>query len=468
MKKLLFVLFALMFTLSSKAQNPTNCSSLFVYTINGNTVSFVPAVIGDSATTRHLWYLGDGRVSDTRRPVITYAQCGTYTVKHVFKVLNNVGVVICADSTTVPVIIPCQQWCELTANFNFTVQPSSNGTTVVNFTNTSTNLLATDSCFWNFGDGTTAIGASPSHTYPANGVYTVCLRIKRNPPSAGLAPCVREICKPVAVANIYSCNIRPNFVKIPSPTVPLRALFTNTTPVLSANTATAQWIFGDGTTATTWNVEHTYPAPGRYRVCLKVFYGNNCISDICDSVTIEQPRVIRCDSVFVRIATRREPTQPNRVFFYTTNNVPVTQETWTITPLGGQNVSVVTYNQINPVHTFTMPGSYRVCLRAVTLGNCVKEMCDTIQVGASSNLCELTAYPNPAQSQVSVYVNLTQPRLINAILFNSQFTQVGSISQWGTVGNNQVSFNIGALPAGPYIIRVTAGDRICFARFSKM
>ncbi|NDB53181.1 MAG: PKD domain-containing protein, partial [Chitinophagaceae bacterium] len=177
MKKLLFVLFALVFTLSSKAQNPTNCSSLFVYTINGNTVSFVPAVIGDSATTRHLWYLGDGRVSDTRRPVITYAQCGTYTVKHVFKVLNNVGAVICADSTTVPVIIPCQQWCELTANFNFTVQPSSNGTTVVNFTNTSTNLLATDSCFWNFGDGTTAIGASPSHTYPANGVYTVCLRI---------------------------------------------------------------------------------------------------------------------------------------------------------------------------------------------------------------------------------------------------------------------------------------------------
>ena len=468
MKKLLSVLMALAFTLTINAQNQSNCSSLFAYTINGNTVSYIPAVLGDSGLSIHLWYLGDGRVSDMRAPVITYAQCGTYTVKHVFKVLNAAGVVLCADSTTIPVVIPCQQWCELTANFNFSVLPASNGTTTVNFTNASTNLLATDSCFWNFGDGTTGIGVNPSHTYPTNGVYAVCLRVKRNPPTAGLAPCIREICKPVAITNINSCSIRPSFVKVPSPTVPLRALFTNTTPVLSANTATAQWIFGDGTTATTWNAEHTYPAPGRYRVCLKVFYGNNCVSDICDSVTIEQPRVIRCDSVVVRMVMRREPTQPTRVFFSTTNNAPITQETWTITPTSGQNVQVVTYNQINPVHTFTAPGSYRVCLRAITLGNCVKEMCDTLQVGANANLCELTAFPNPAQSQVSVYVNLTQPRMITAVLFNSQFTQVGSISQWGAIGNNQVSFNIGALPSGPYIIRITAGDRICFARFAKM
>ena len=468
MKKLIFGLMALVFTLTINAQNQSSCSSLFAYTLNGNTVSYIPAVLGDSGLSRHLWYLGDGRVSDMRTPVITNAQCGTYTVKHVFKVLNAAGVVLCADSTTLPVVIPCQQWCELTANFNFSVLPASNGTTTVNFTNASTNLLATDSCFWNFGDGTTGIGVNPSHTYPTNGVYAVCLRVKRNPPTAGLAPCIREICKPVAITNINSCSIRPSFVKVPSPTVPLRALFTNTTPVLSANTATAQWIFGDGTTATTWNAEHTYPAPGRYRVCLKVFYGNNCVSDICDSVTIEQPRVIRCDSVVVRMVMRREPTQPTRVFFSTTNNAPITQETWTITPTSGQNVQVVTYNQINPVHTFTAPGSYRVCLRAVTLGNCVKEMCDTLQVGANANLCELTAFPNPAQSQVSVYVNLTQPRMITAVLFNSQFTQVGSISQWGAIGNNQVSFNIGALPAGPYIIRITAGDRICFARFAKM
>lgn len=467
MKKLLFVLMALVFTLTIKAQN-TNCNSLFVYTINGNTVSYLPAVIGDSATTRHLWYLGDGRVSDMRTPVITYAQCGTYTVKHVFKVFNPAGALICADSTIIPVIIPCQQWCEMVANFNFTVSPSTNGTTTVSFTNTTTNLLPTDSCFWNFGDGTNGLGANPTHVYPANGVYTVCLRVKRNPPTAGLAPCVREICKPVAVTNITGCNIRPNFVKVPSPTVPLRVLFTNTTPILTANTATAQWIFGDGTTANTWNAEHTYPAPGRYRVCLKVFYGNNCISDICDSITVEQPRVIRCDSVIVRMQIRREPTQPNRVFFFTTNNAPILQETWTITPVGGQNVQTVTYNQINPVHTFTAAGPYRVCLRAVTLGNCVKEMCDTIQAGAAPNLCELTAFPNPAQSQVSVYVNLTQPRMINAVLYNSQFNQVGSVAQWGSTGNNQVSFNIGALPSGPYIIRITVGDRICFARFSKL
>jgi hypothetical protein len=86
----------------------------------------------------------------------------------------------------------------------------------------------------------------------------------------------------------------------------------------------------------------------------------------------------------------------------------------------------------------------------------------------TSNVCTLTAFPNPAQNQVSVVVMLPQPRTITARLFNNQNVQVGSISQQGTTGANQVTFNISALPRGIYTIRIESGGQLCTARFEKI
>jgi xanthomonalisin len=59
------------------------------------------------------------------------------------------------------------------ANFTDTV----NGLTV-NFTNSSTDTGGTISSYaWNFGDGSSATTASPSHTYAAAGTYTVSLTV---------------------------------------------------------------------------------------------------------------------------------------------------------------------------------------------------------------------------------------------------------------------------------------------------
>ena len=466
MRKLLTLLFAFGLFFSAKAQQTTACNAQFSYTVNSNTVTFLPAVMGDTGTTRHLWTFGDGTSSDRRDPSHTYAQCGTYSVKHVFKAYTPNNATYCADSVINTVTIACASACNLQAYFTYTIQAGPGGTAIVNFTNATAGFVAGDSIRWNFGDGTTSTVVNPSHTYPANGVYTVCIRVKKPLQNSSSTPCVSEICKLVTITNVNSCNISPSFTKAPAPTIPLRMLFINTTPVLTPSIATAVWTFGDGTSATTWNAEHTYPAPGRYRVCLRVTYGN-CSRETCDSITVEQPRVINCDTVRIKFTYRREATLPNRVYFITQSNAPVSQETWTITPLSGQTGGVVTLYQINPVYDFTQVGSYRVCLRAVTYGNCVKEYCDTLSVGSTPNVCLLTAFPNPAHSQVSVYVSLTQPRLINAYLYNSQFVQVGSISQWGNTGANLVTFNIGALPAGFYTIKIMYGDRICYTRFSK-
>ncbi len=56
----------------------------------------------------------------------------------------------------------------------FTYTPAN---LTINFTNTSTNGT---SYYWNFGDGSTSIQVSPSHTFPGNGNYSVMLVASNN------------------------------------------------------------------------------------------------------------------------------------------------------------------------------------------------------------------------------------------------------------------------------------------------
>ncbi|MFM7671952.1 MAG: PKD domain-containing protein [Bacteroidota bacterium] len=470
MKKLLLLPLLIGTMIHGNAQSNTTCNAQFTQTFAGNTVHFIPALMGDSATTRHLWIFGDGTASDMRSPFHTYVSCGVYTVKHIFKAFGPNNTILCADSVLQTVSIACPPPCTLQAGFTSVISSATPQAVTMDFSNTTLNIQPGDSVRWTFGDNSApAFTGNAQHAYTANGTYNVCLRVKR-PSSAGNigGACVSEYCRPVVVSGISGCNNQASFTSSVAPNAPLRRLFTNTSPLPSSN-YTATWTFGDGTGANSWNAEHTYAAPGRYRVCLRIVYSATCIAEKCDSVTIVAANAqIPCDSARVSFTYRRENARPNRIYFLTLTNTPIAQETWTITPLSGQNVPVVTLNQYNPIYEFTQAGSYRVCLRAVIRTGCVKEYCNVIQVAAPTNTCMLTAFPNPAQNQVSVVVLLQQPQTIVAKLFNNQNTQVGSISQAGTTGANQVSFNISALPPGIYTIRVESGGRICTARFEKI
>ncbi len=362
-----------------------------------------------------------------------------------------------------------QNSCPLQAAFTYSIGSSSPQSVTINFTNTTLNLQPGDSVRWTFGNNSSAVTTvNAQYTFTANGTYNVCLRVKRPTPS-GTATCASEICRPVVITGISGCNYQASFTSSVAPNAPLRRIFRNTSPLPPANNYTATWTFGDGNSATSWNAEHTYANPGRYRVCLRIVYSATCIVEKCDSITILSPTAqIPCDSARVSFTYRREASRPNRFFFQTITNTPIASQTWTITPISGQNVPVVTLNQFNPIYEFTQGGSYRVCLRAVVRTGCVKEHCEVIQVATPTNACMLTAFPNPAQNQVNVVVMLTQPRSITARLFNSQNVQVGSVTQQGTTGANQITFNISALPPGIYTIRIEQGGQICTARFQKI
>lgn len=127
---------------------------------------------------------------------------------------------------------------------------------------------------WNFGDGGTSTQQNPSHTYAANGTYTVCLTATNAGGSS------TQVCKQVTVSNIVTQPVA-NFSWV-NPSGGL-VNFTD----LSTNTPTSWlWNFGDASpTSTSQNPNHIYAANNTYNVCLTATNtaGSN---QVCKSVVV--------------------------------------------------------------------------------------------------------------------------------------------------------------------------------------
>ena len=508
------------------------------------------------------WTFGDGTsVSglqgdpNVANPTHIYAQAGTYTVCIRVKRNINTSPTPCVAEFCKQVLVNPPPPCNLQAYF--TAVPDSLNPLHVLFHNQSPGVLPTDSIRWTFGDGTSLSGlqsdpavANPVHVYAQPGTYNVCIRIKRNV-TASPAPCVAEYCRQIVVPNTNPCNIPVNFSWQPDQVNPRKVYFTNQT-VAPTSTATAVWTFGDGTSSNTWNAVHEYAQPGRYRVCLKITFGPNCVREKCDSILVPPPTPpcnnqsnfnfirstansqtysfipvyqstaaqytwtfgdgtgshdmvathhyaqpgtytacltvwngpncasttcktiqvspqINCDSVHVNYTYQPDPQVPNKLRFFANSNTPILDQTWTIKRLNGPaGTPTVILHQNNPTYLFQDTGYYSVCLRAVTLGGCVKEVCKTIHIAQVANSCILQAYPNPTSTVINVNVTLPQAEMIHAYIYNSQNILVREKHQQGVSGNNLVTMPVNDLPAGIYHIKLIYGNSVCYATFQRL
>ena len=242
----------------------TNTKSVQFFNTSGG---FAP---GDSIR----WTFGDGTSSYDVDPVHLFAQSGTYTVCLRVKKNTASGTSSCVSEICKTVVIT--EPCNFTANFtSFADSAHSNNIHFIN--SSSTTPIPNASVKWTFGDGTSAYTWNADHVYTLPGTYQVCLRIQTS------SNCVKEICKTITV--VVPCDRQISYVSYPDQANPRRIYFNNTTP--GSNTgAVAQWSFGDGTTATGWNVIHEYSTPGRYKVCLRVEFFAGCVKEKCDSITV--------------------------------------------------------------------------------------------------------------------------------------------------------------------------------------
>jgi PKD repeat protein len=365
-------------------QNPNNVtvcmdSSSQTITIQGGTcnlvASFFSTATASSPLTRQYfntsanfasgdsirWTFGDGTSSTALNPIHTFANYGVYNVCLRVKKVTLATIPpciseICRLDTVAPP--PCNLQAYFTHSADSIPAPAT-----IQFTNATINFNNTDSIRWNFGDGTPfSYAINPTHVYTTPGIYTVCIRVKRNSTNAGTPACIREYCKQIKITGPPACNLVANFTwyRDSLTTVPNSYHFTNTTVPLAASDS-IRWTFGDGTSSSQVNPTHNYTTTGTFTVCLRVIKRNpngvlsNCISEKCYTIVVAPISTCNIQTYFTSAA---DSLQQNIIHF--TNQSTGYASSDSITWIFGDGT---TSNQINPTHTYTTAGTFTVCLR---------------------------------------------------------------------------------------------------------
>ena len=216
--------------------------------VAGQTIQFTDTSAG--TPTSWSWNFGDGGTSTARNPSHTYATAGSKTVT--LTATNGTGSATTTRTVTVVTAIVA----------SFTYAPGSPAAgQAVQFTDTSTGMPTSWS--WNFNDGGTSTSRNPSHTFAANGTYSVTLTASNATTSNSVTRVVTVVTSPTLAASFtYSPA---------SPTVGQAVQFTDTS---TGSPTSWSWSFGDGATSTSQNPSHTYTAAGSRTVTLTVSNGS--------------------------------------------------------------------------------------------------------------------------------------------------------------------------------------------------
>ncbi|MEJ7610802.1 MAG: PKD domain-containing protein [Ferruginibacter sp.] len=254
--------------------------------VNGPTADFNPSVPGSCLMTainftdlsvtdgthpinQWHWYYGDGINETLTAPPFqhAYSAAGIYSVALV--VTDSYG---CTDSISKINILTISTPAALFASIDTVSCP---GKPIV-FSNASTGPGL--QYLWDFGDGTSANSATPTHAYAADGLYTVQL----------------------TVTDIYGCISSlalPQYIRIATPVAafsvsdsastcpPLIVQFTNE----SQNMQTFVWDFGDGNTSTSQSPSHFYNQPGIFIATLTITSPGGCVSVKTKTMSVRGP-----------------------------------------------------------------------------------------------------------------------------------------------------------------------------------
>lgn len=135
---------------------------------------------------------------------------------------------------------------------------------------------------WDFGDGTTSANQNPTHTYTANGTYTVALI------ACNIIGCSPPAFQTVIIDDLISVD----FTSVPTANINVPILFQ--TDFVGA--AQIEWDFGNGSTAVDIATPITfYPTPGNYTVTLTVTNATGCTASTTHPIAIIDPTISIAD-----------------------------------------------------------------------------------------------------------------------------------------------------------------------------
>lgn len=134
----------------------------FSFSVSGSNDLQVAFTNSSENASSYAWSFGDSKTSTEESPSHTYSEAGVYEVK--LTASNAAGSL--SDEFAQMVAVGGVPFA------SFTWEADENDPAIITFSNNSQNGA---SFAWDFGDGNTATSENPTHTYTANGEFTVTL-----------------------------------------------------------------------------------------------------------------------------------------------------------------------------------------------------------------------------------------------------------------------------------------------------
>jgi PKD repeat protein len=361
-----------------------------------------------------LWLWGDGASSSGTSSTYTYPSPGVYTVQ---QIASN----YCGNTDTAFYTVTV---CGIvTSQFSTT----GNGQTKVFNANASIGAGLTYN--WNFGDGFTGNGGSPSHTYAAPGTYTVNL-------------VVTDACGTTASSSqtITVCStVQPSFTS--STAGSLSFNFT----AQPAGLLTYTWSFGDGTTGSGTSANHTYATSGTFAVTL------TC-TDTCGGSYTFVDTVSTCPALTANFTFNIASSGANGMLVQFFANV--SGSSGLIWNWGDGTQSITQAASIS--HQYASSGTnYTITLKAYNdCGDTITVVKSLNDIGLSEpGTFEYTIYPNPVTGPLSV--EFSKPLTGSYEVFDIRGKIVRSAQFYQS---STLSVSTSDLPVGSYVVRIQCSN----------
>ena len=332
----------------------------------------------------------------------TFPTSDTYTVCLRIYVLNEEGKILCQDEVCIEIEAICESCddCDLIPSTEYT----SSDECTFDFVGLNSGTNCPSQLYeWEIYDGlgtlvTTLSGQNLSYTFPASGIFTVCMTIYVLN-DEGKILCQEGICTEIEATceSCDDCDLDPeiNIISSDSCTFDLNGI--NNGTVCPNQLYTWEIYDNLGTVISTLsgqNLTYTFPASGFYTACLTLYVLNEegkikCKEQICKKIEVNcQP----CEECNLKPKISIQTSDKCTFDFSGINNgtdCPSQLYKWEIYNSAGTLIN--TLSGQNLTYTFPSSGSYAVCMTIYVLDidgtvKCEKQKCKKVQV--QCELCD--------------------------------------------------------------------------------
>ena len=354
---------------------------------------------------RICWTFGDGKDTCISYPA---SYTGTYTVRHRYAQPGNYEVCVrilyqggCEANKCKPVRVGRPDSCR--ANFERLPVPANNPLDAAfKALPWHNNNKKPQRICWRFGDGTDTCINYPEnyngvygvrHRYDEPGRYEVCVMIRY------YGGCEARNCQDILIGRPDSC--RADFERLPSVSATPLTVGFKALPWHNNNKKPRRicWRFGDGTDTCIsypanytgqYIVNHRYPHPGEYEVCVKIDYYGGCDAVKCKEVNVP-PQPVNCTVRLVEITPSINSLV--RGFLAVPRSEPARRPVRICWYFGDGEDTCIMIDPQQPLpdflirHTYPGPGVYRACVKVRFEGGCIAEDCTPVVIRSASGVC---------------------------------------------------------------------------------